>query len=54
MWLCLVRGAGVTVSTLDAGSTFFVTQLGKYVPGSVWPIVAQASARADGGARRRG
>ena len=53
MWLSLVRGAGVTVSTLDAGSTFFVTQLGKYVPGSVWPIVAQAAAGRRWGAAPR-
>ena len=54
VWLCLrarCRRDGV-----DPGRglrRFFVTQLGKYVPGSVWPVVAQIG-RADGGAPRRG
>jgi hypothetical protein len=45
VWLTFVRGLGVALPTVDArveaGRVFFVTQLGKYLPGSLWPVVAQ-------------
>jgi glycosyltransferase 2 family protein len=41
VWLNLLRGLGATVQTRSALSMFFVTQLAKYLPGSVWPAVAQ-------------
>lgn len=45
VWLSLLRGLdGAHVAALDASSTFFVAQLGKYVPGAVWPILAQVTA----------
>jgi hypothetical protein len=53
IWLSLLRGVGVRVETVDAAATFYVTQLGKYVPGSVWPIVAQAAAGRRWGAPAR-
>jgi len=40
-WLCLGRGAGLVAPAADALALFFVSQLGKYVPGAVWPVVAQ-------------
>lgn len=41
IWINLLRGLGATVATSRAAEVFFVSQLGKYLPGSVWPIVAQ-------------
>jgi glycosyltransferase 2 family protein len=41
VWLVLLRGLGVTAPRTEAARVFFVSQLGKYVPGSVWPVVAQ-------------
>jgi glycosyltransferase 2 family protein len=41
VWLALLRGLGVTAPRLEAARVFFVSQLGKYVPGAVWPAVAQ-------------
>jgi uncharacterized membrane protein YbhN (UPF0104 family) len=41
MWRALLSGLGVTVATSTASRMFFVAQLGKYLPGSVWPLVAQ-------------
>ena len=44
VWLSLLRGLdGAHVPAPDALSTFFVAQLGKYVPGAVWPILAQVT-----------
>lgn len=41
-WRAVLRGLGATVSAGGSGAAvFFVTQLGKYLPGSVWPVVAQ-------------
>ena len=41
VWLALLRGLGVAAPRVDAASVFYVSQLGKYVPGAVWPVVAQ-------------
>ena len=46
-WRVLLRGLGHPVQLLPAASVFFVSQLGKYVPGSVWPYVAQARLGTD-------
>jgi glycosyltransferase 2 family protein len=52
-WLALLRGTdSVRVPTVDGLCTFYVTQLGKYVPGAVWPIVAQVAASRRWGVRR--
>ena len=40
-WRSTVRGLGVVVPLSTAARVFFVGQLGKYVPGSVWPVLAQ-------------
>lgn len=41
VWICLLRGLGATVGTAAGTEVFFVSQLGKYLPGSVWPVLAQ-------------
>ena len=40
-WRATLAGLGTAVPLADAGRIYFVGQLGKYVPGSVWPVVAQ-------------
>lgn len=52
-WLALLRGFGVEVGSRDAATVFYTSQLGKYVPGSVWPVVAQVSLGARWGVPRR-
>ncbi len=42
LWRTLLAGLGAPVPQRDAGAVFFVGQLGKYVPGSVWTFAAQA------------
>lgn len=42
IWLTLIRSLGATIGLRDGGAMFFITQLGKYVPGSLWPVVMQA------------
>lgn len=42
-WRALFHGsAAADIPTRDAAHVYFVGQLGKYVPGSVWAVVAQA------------
>ena len=41
-WRGLLADLGSPTHLAQAGGIFFVGQLGKYVPGSVWAIVAQA------------
>ena len=40
-WRAMLTGLGVDVPVSAAARIFFIGQLGKYVPGSVWPVVAQ-------------
>ena len=40
-WQVLLAGLGSPLSTTSAGRIFFIGQLGKYVPGSVWPVLMQ-------------
>lgn len=42
VWLRLMRAVGSEMPLRDGLATFFVGQLGKYIPGSVWSIGAQA------------
>ncbi|MGA7688476.1 MAG: lysylphosphatidylglycerol synthase domain-containing protein [Jiangellales bacterium] len=46
-WRVLLRGLGHPVPVLAGAAVFFISQLGKYVPGSVWPYVAQARLGTD-------
>ncbi|MGN8049789.1 lysylphosphatidylglycerol synthase domain-containing protein [Curtobacterium sp. 22159] len=41
-WRALMAGAGHRIPLAASQRVFFLSQIGKYIPGSVWPIVAQA------------
>jgi uncharacterized membrane protein YbhN (UPF0104 family) len=41
-WLVILRHAGARAPRRRGLNWFFVGQLGKYVPGGIWPIVGQA------------
>jgi len=40
-WQVLLAGFGSPLHVKTAGRILFVGQLGKYIPGSVWPVLAQ-------------
>lgn len=40
-WRTLLADLGAPLSVRAAGRVYFASQLGKYLPGSVWPFVAQ-------------
>jgi glycosyltransferase 2 family protein len=40
-WQVLLAGLGSPLSTAVSGRIFLVGQLGKYLPGSVWPVLMQ-------------
>jgi len=40
-WRVLLAGLGSPLPLTVAGRVFFVSQLGKYIPGSMWPVLAQ-------------
>jgi uncharacterized membrane protein YbhN (UPF0104 family) len=42
MWLTFARSFGFAVPVRTAAGILFVGQLGKYIPGSVWTVAAQA------------
>jgi uncharacterized membrane protein YbhN (UPF0104 family) len=42
LWLRLMASLDAALPTVDGSATFFLGQLGKYIPGSVWSIGAQA------------
>jgi len=42
LWLRIMAALGGRLPLLDGSATFFVGQLGKYIPGSVWSLGAQA------------
>ncbi len=41
VWQVLLAGFGSPLRTPVAGRILFIGQLGKYIPGSVWPVLAQ-------------
>ena len=53
VWRCTLAGLGVTMPRTPGAWVFFTSQLGKYVPGSIWPIVVQMEAGRARGASRR-
>lgn len=53
MWNAVLRDMGARLPLVVAARVFFVGQLGKYVPGSVWPMVMQAELASDHGVARR-
>jgi glycosyltransferase 2 family protein len=40
-WQCLLAGLGSPLRAPAAARVLFIGQLGKYLPGSVWPVLAQ-------------
>jgi glycosyltransferase 2 family protein len=40
-WRALLSGLGTPLPVSAAARIFFIGQLGKYLPGSVWPVLAQ-------------
>ena len=51
-WQVTVAGLGSPLDLVQAGRIFFLGQLGKYVPGSIWPVVVQMELGADAGVPR--
>ena len=51
-WRATVDGLGTTVPVRRAARIYFVGQLGKYLPGSVWPVLAQMELGAAHGLSR--
>ncbi len=52
-WLWIMRTGGEAVTARRGLAWFFVGQLGKYVPGGIWPIVGQAELAHRGAIPRR-
>lgn len=53
-WRTVMISVGLEAPLREASGVFLVSQAGKYVPGAVWPVVAQAEfARAHGVTRAR-
>lgn len=52
-WRVLLADLGSPLHVAPAGGVFFVGQLGKYLPGSVWSVVAQAEMGSRLGIPRR-
>jgi uncharacterized membrane protein YbhN (UPF0104 family) len=53
LWLVVLRGLGVDLPWAAGARVFFTSQLGKYLPGSVWPVLIQMEAGRARGASRR-
>ena len=49
IWRALMSGLGAPLRASAAVRIFFVGQLGKYLPGSVWPVLAQMELGKDHG-----
>jgi hypothetical protein len=52
-WRSLLTGFGVAADRRDAAAAFYVSQLGKYLPGAVWPVVVQVELGARWSVPRR-
>ncbi|GGK65119.1 membrane protein [Sphaerisporangium melleum] len=52
MWRALLADLGSPLRLTDAAKVFFVGQLGKYIPGSLWPVLAQMEMGKDLGIPR--
>jgi uncharacterized membrane protein YbhN (UPF0104 family) len=51
-WLTILHRAGAAAPWRHGMSWFFVGQLGKYVPGGIWPVVGQAELARRSGTTR--
>ena len=52
VWTGMLRARGHSAPTGTAMSWYFVGQLGKYVPGGIWPVVGRAEMAVRGGVPR--
>jgi uncharacterized membrane protein YbhN (UPF0104 family) len=52
MWRALLADLGSPLAAADGAKIFFIGQLGKYIPGSVWPMLAQMEMGRDHGIPR--
>jgi hypothetical protein len=52
-WRSVLIGLKVRFGLIEGARVFFVSQLGKYLPGSLWPIVMQMEAGRRRGASRK-
>jgi uncharacterized membrane protein YbhN (UPF0104 family) len=52
-WDQVLKGLGVDLPRQFGARVFFISQLGKYLPGSVWPVLMQMEAGRSRGAKRR-
>lgn len=52
-WRSVLGGLGSPLPRRDAARIYFIGQLGKYVPGSVWPVLAQMELGRDHDVPRR-
>lgn len=41
-WRAVMRSVGLIAPVRDVAAVFLISQPGKYVPGAVWPVLAQA------------
>jgi uncharacterized membrane protein YbhN (UPF0104 family) len=53
VWHEVLEGVGARMPWLDGARVLFVSQLGKYLPGSVWPVLMQMEAGHARGIHRR-
>jgi hypothetical protein len=53
LWRAVLGGLDVRIPFRTGARVFFTSQLGKYVPGSVWPVLMQMEAGRSNGAGRR-
>ena len=53
VWLNVLRGVGALLPPRLAARVYFTSQVGKYLPGSVWPVAMQMEAGRARGASRR-
>ncbi|SOC55983.1 lysylphosphatidylglycerol synthase domain-containing protein [Ornithinimicrobium cerasi] len=52
-WRAVSRGLGAPLGVRDASVVYLVGQVGKYLPGGVWNLVASAELGSDRGIERR-
>ena len=52
LWRALLADLGSPLGLTPAARIFFIGQLGKYIPGSIWPVVAQMEMGRDHGVPR--
>jgi uncharacterized membrane protein YbhN (UPF0104 family) len=51
-WKTVLRALGAHVTFRDVGRWYFPGELGKYVPGGIWPVVGRAELATRSGVRR--